>query len=81
MEFSEEDAWGMWADPLTNEEKIVIAYEKTEVFQACLSSEEITEITEEALSRVLNEGGSVDLLFDVIYEAIEEAVSLVNTRV
>ncbi len=74
MEIKEE--WENYVDPLTTEEKLIIAYETP----VSLSPEEITEITEEALGRILNEGGSVDLLFDVIYEAIEEAVSLVSTR-
>jgi hypothetical protein len=65
-------------DPLTTEEKIVLAHEQP--FD--LEPWEITEVVQHALSRLTRELDveEVDVFFDIIYEAVSEALERARTR-
>jgi len=72
-----EEEWGTWVDPLTTEEKLILADGTTQV---SLSPEEITEIVQDALTVAPREDDTVDMLFDVIYDVVEETLVRVNAR-
>ncbi len=81
MSHTYHDEWEMEdyvADPLTTEEKIVLAHEKP----LELDSWEILEVVQSAL-RELPPGFDVeqiDILFDVIHDAVVEAVERAGVR-
>lgn len=81
MSHTYHDEWEMEdyvADPLTTEEKIVLAHEKP----LELDSWEILEVVQNAL-RELPPGFDVeqiDILFDVIHDAVVEAVERAGPR-
>ncbi len=81
MEYSEEDAREMWVDPLTTEEKIILTHGATQVLPVSLSPEEITEIVQDALTTAQSEDPSLDFLFDIIYDVVEETLVRVNARI
>ena len=66
-------------DPLSMEEKLMLAHEGP----VELAPWEITEIVQTALSNLSQEleVEQVDLVFDVVYEAISEALGRVRTQI
>ncbi len=66
-------------DPLSMEEKLILAHEGP----VELAPWEITEIVQAALSNLSQEleVEQVDLVFDVIYEAISEALGRVRVQI
>ncbi len=66
-------------DPLSMEEKIMLAHEGP----VELAPWEITEIVQTALSNLSQEleVEQVDLVFDVVYEAISEALGRVRVQI
>ena len=75
------DEWEMEdyvADPLTTEEKIVLAHERP--FE--LEPWEITEVVRHAFAELPAsfDVEQTDILFDVIYDAVSEALERARTR-
>lgn len=64
-------------DPLSTEEKVIFSHDEL----VSLPSEEIREIVEDVLCRLTLEGEDIEFAYDVIYEAIEEALNRVNNRI
>lgn len=69
----EDTEMSAWADPFTTEEKIIAAHEDV---PGSLEPWAIAEITQTALSRIPPDftTDDMDLLFDVVYDAISEAL-------
>ncbi len=66
-------------DPLSMEEKIILAHEGP----VELAPWEITEIVQTAMSNLPSDLGieQVDMVFDVIYDAVSEALEAVRTQI
>ncbi len=66
-------------DPLSMEEKIILAY----AGPVELAPWEITEIVQTAMANLPSDLGieQIDMVFDVIYDAVSEALETVRTQI